>query len=499
MSDLPTSNGEPLTRAPARSAASALMALAGPRTAALVGSCVLVTTAYTLGLDWLGTRFIGLPTGLWLVGLVMLLAQYRHQNGGFNLGGLPAEDAYRPLPRLNFGRVASALPDSRALGGVLELVGVPAEAIGQARKRIGAIGSRVTASPTTLRIGVDLADGDARELIAYGLHEGNLGVPVEWVKARSGLVTDVEADMAAGGLDVLIRRERRGDVDVFVAEHPDRPAAWPEWGTPMPLSYAAVFPPRVDPSRVALAGCDFSRESHARLAARMVLACAMLARVPGRAGGPRTGLGRMIPTRAAMPELVRPDGPLGQVMRRTLVACEQIAAEAGPAGPLPPMARSAARAAGAYLTGIETAAGEPNRTDAVALAARLTPDELESQLRLAAAMFAEGRADEARSVLATACTQLRRLGRTCESDPLAFIMSEVELGSAGRMTLGRIAAGIGLLWATAPGETLDYVREDLLDDLAHAGWLRERPADVELLKGVITALEATGTALRAAA
>lgn len=482
-----------------RSVGQSLLTLIGPRTSALVGSCVAVLTAYTLGMDWLASRFLVLPLGMWIVALAVLAAQYRRQTGGADA---TATDAQSPaaglrdrlrVPLAGVRRLASvrpAVPGAAVVEGVLEMVGVPAEATRNARRTIGSLGSKVAPAANTLRIGVDLAEIDARELIAYGLHEGNLGVQVEWCKARSGLVADVERDMAAAGLDVLVRRERRGDINLFVAEHPDHPAAWQDWGTPQPLGYASVFPTRIDPARVALVACDLQQARHAELASRMAIACAMLARVPGRAGVGRSAFGRVLGSRPGMAELIADDGPLATVMRRIAHGLEGFAkAGEGASYGTPGFVKAAARACGAFLTSAAPASGADSVADSVTLAARMIGDEPEASLRAAAAQFAAGRAEQARHAVLAAWGALRLSGRVCDTDPLPFIMGEVETGAPGPMALGRVAAGIALAWATAPAGTVHYLREDLLDDLSHAGWLRSRPADVELLKGVIEALE----------
>ncbi len=466
----------------------------------LVGSCVVVLTAYTLGMEWLASRFLVLPLGMWIVGLAMLFAQYRHQASGASaepgvdeqsLLGRFRERIHLPLSGMRrLAAVRSVLPGAAAVEGVLELVGVPTQTARNARRTIGSLGSKVVPAANTLRIGVDLAEFDARELIAYGLHEGNLGVPVEWCKARSGLVADVEKDMAAAGLDVLVRRERRGDINLFVAEHPDHPAAWQDWGIPQPLGYASVFPARIDPARVALSSCDLQQSRHAELAARMAIACAMLARVPGRAGLGKTAFGRVLGGRPGMAALVAEDGPLTAIMRRIAHGLEEFAkAVEGPTAVTPGFVKAAARACGAYLTSTSSSAGAESLADGIALAARLVGEEPEASLRAAAAYFAAGQNEQARCAVLGAWGSLRLSGRACDTDPLPFIMGEVEVGAPGPMALGRVAAGIALAWATAPTDTVHYLREDLLDDLSHAGWLRSRPADVELLKRVIEALE----------
>jgi len=488
--------------------------LIGPRTQAVVGACVLVMTGYTLGLDWLASRLVGVPAGIWIVALVMLVSEYRRQRGDgadereisrAAAGLLARLDPTRlRLPRINLDRLRAALPGSNAVGGVLELVGVSAGTLDNAKRTITDITNKVSPPNSILRIGVDLAVIDARELIAFGMREDNLGVQVEWVKAQSGLVTDVEKDTASGNFDVLVRRESRGDINIFVAEQDGRAAAWHDWGLPLPLGYAGVFPPRIDPARVALSGCDLQNQDHAALAAQMTVACAMLARAPGRASpAARSSLGLTLTARPAIPAIASPGGPLSAIMQRlgaTMRRC--VEGDGSVCSMTPGFVKAAARAYTAHLVGFEHGSAAGACAESISFASTLLPGEHEPVLRLAAAQLATGNqfAEDARRTLMSACESLMRSECRCDADPLAFIMSEVELGEPGQMTLGRIAAGIALVWATAPRDTVDYLREDLLDDLAHAGWLRERPGDVQVLKGVLKELEGVrGGRLQAAA
>jgi hypothetical protein len=77
----------------------------------------------------------------------------------------------------------------------------------------------------------------------------------------------------------------------------------------------------------------------------------------------------------------------------------------------------------------------------------------------------------------------------CAVDPLPFVQSEIAMACNNDLSLGRVAAGLTLLFATSPVANHPYLREDLADDLNHAGWLSGRSSDRELLMRVMRELE----------
>lgn len=460
----------------------------GPRMTTLVASCALVVTGKAMGLEWLAWPILGVPSGLWAVGMAMLFAQYRRQRvleeaGQDGSGGLLSSRI--EMTPLSLAALRERLPSAEQVAGLMEMVGVPAESWESAKKRVSGLSTKILpGTQATIRIGVDLCEADREALFRAGSEEAALlgcETPIEWVRAPSGLVADAERDLA--GLDALVRRERRGDINVFIPETADRLAAWYDWATPMPLGYAAVFPPRIDAARVTLSGCDLSDEEAALSAARMTLACAMLGRTSARTGG------RRLMGRTELPRLGAPGGPIETLMMRMGDALRSLDGCAGGRDSTPGYVRTAARVVGAWVTRSECGVADGHRAELAASAGRWVGDEPEAALRAAAMRYAVGDMEEGNRQLLGACEALRSGGRRCESDPLAFIMSEIELGEPGRTTLGRIAAGIGLLWATSPESNMAYLRDDLMDDLAHAGWLADRAGDVQALQRVVDALE----------
>lgn len=468
----------------------------GPRMMTLLGSCALVLTGRALGLDWLAAPVFGVPSGLWAVGIAMLLAQHRHQrrleeSGEFDPGVLSARLDWS---QLSLEQVRRRLPTADQVTGILEMVGVPAQSWDAARKRLDHIASRLApaaaAGRSCVRIGIDLCDSDAETLMQAGRAESSEWsgtLPVEWVRVRAGLIADVERDLATMSLDALVRCERRGDLNVFIPESSERPAAWYDWSGTPPLGYASVFPPRVDGARFAVAPGTLSQMESTVDVARLILAAAMLGR-----SAARVGAGRRLIGRTELPLATAPGGPVDVLMRRLGSSVERFAESRR--GPAPSNIRIAARVVSAWMTRSECACEDGDRVAITRAAAEVLGDEPEMGLRAAAVEFAFGDHAASQERIVAACSTLRREQRVCESDPLAFIMSEVELGSPGRMTLGRIAAAIGLLWATSPESNQPYLRDDLMDDLSHAGWLSDRAADVQVLQSVVDALQAGAAA-----
>jgi hypothetical protein len=118
-------------------------------------------------------------------------------------------------------------------------------------------------------------------------------------------------------------------------------------------------------------------------------------------------------------------------------------------------------------------------------------------LRLAAAQFAAGHDDDALRSLQWGVRVLRSSNAECTVDPLAFVQSEIELGQPGGLSTGRIAAGLALLWATTETSRHPFLRDDLTDDLRHAGWLMGRDHDRAVLERVMLTLEAMDETLDA--
>lgn len=473
----------------------------GPRTVTTLCGCALASTAYVLGATWLESPWLGLPLGIWLIG-AGVGAAHLYARRGASLHGAAGRARLR-VPR---GFAASLTPDN-VIATVMELSGVPARSVESARRRVKELADHagLKLTPRAIRIGLDLSQRDHERLCAAGASGLAPGLAVEWVRAPAGLMTDAPRDAAA--FDALVRREPEsrggsGAAAVFVPEHGEFRAAWKDWAAPNSPGYAQTFPARLDPSAIRLDQCDLADPMHARLAADVIVLAAALGAGPARRPG---GLRSVVRGGALDAETARAATEVA--MLRLAGTLEDLAAAADRnETSVPPAARGAARVLSAWLTTWQNQPGTPpihhERCRLAQLAADILGDEPEAALRLGATQIA---AFEDRAAMATfrrARDMLRADGRACPTDPLAFIQSEIELGAPNGLTLGRVAAGLVLLWATTPADSAHYLRDDLLDDLRHSGWLAQREQDCKVLAEVLDELardEDRRTGLRAEA
>lgn len=463
----------------------------GPRTWTLLTGCAVVSTGYALGAAWLGRGLLGVPLGLWLVGGATLVAHRLSGKKTWTAADVwIGPSAMTHTPEAVNG--ASGVSVARLPGEVIEVAGAATrgvtaawKAVTQVHRELTSAADRISGQSERVRILLDLPDEEARAIEQAALRATVSGVDVRFVRE----VGECECD-------AVVRRDKvaYGDgyeLRVEIAESPDRPAAWKDWGEALPMGYAGVFTPRVDFSGVTLTDLNLDEADQALAAVRLILAGALLGRTAVRVSGGNRLTGRT-PIASGSPS----GGPAERALLELASSIEAFAGTRESSAPVAPprFVRSAARGVGAWLTTYGGVGGELPACARGRLASAcdaLLPGEAESELRLAAVQISEMHdADGTGSLLRAARTLRRRTG-PCASDPLAFIMAEAELGEPTGLTLGRIAAGVAMLWGTSPGETLAYVREDLIEDLQHAGWLADREQDLHLLRQVMSELDAS--------
>jgi len=295
--------------------------------------------------------------------------------------------------------------------------------------------------------------------------------------------------------DALLRREpegrghpNAGDAHLFLPQPPGQPAAWHDWSPPPAPGFGTTFPARVDPAALRLDGLDFADPIHCRLAADVIIVAATLAAGPTRRP---TGF-RSVLRGGTLDESLARSAVEVAMLRLGGTLEDLVAAAKRRETRVPATAFAAARALSAWITTWQTQPGAPpihhERHRLAKLAADLIPGEAEPHLRLGAAQIAAFEDAAAITSFATAGRLLRSRGTVCGTDPLAFIQAEITLGEPSGLTLGRVAAGLCLLWATTPQSSLDYLRDDVLDDLQHSGWLEGRDQDRKLLADVLDEL-----------
>jgi len=464
----------------------------GPRTISTLCGCALASTTYVLGATWLESPWLGLPLGLWLIG------------AGIGATHLWAS-RMASLPATGHRRIASSRPlhfpfcDSftgeNLVATAMELSGVPARSVESARRKVKQFSEQagLTLTPRAIRIGLDLCQRDFERLRSAGASGLVPSLSIEWVRAEAGLLTD--APRQALEFDALLRREpegrgrpHAGDAHLFLPQHPGQPAAWPDWSTPPAPGFGTTFPARVDPAALRLEGLDFADPIHCRLAADVIVVAATLAAGPTRRP---TGFRSVLRGGTLDESLAR--SAVEVAMLRLGGTLEDLVASAKRRETrMPATAFAAARALSAWTTTWQTQPGTPpihhERHRLAKLAADLIPEEAEVHLRLGAAQIAAFEDAAAITSFATAGRLLRTQNTACGTDPLAFIQAEITLGEPSGLTLGRVAAGLCLLWATTPQSSLDYLRDDVLDDLQHSGWLEGRDQDRKLLADVLDEL-----------
>lgn len=470
MPDQPKHN--PAIGAPLLSG-SAATALIGPKTSAFLCGCALSALGWRLGASWLATTTMGLPLGVWAVlaaaGAARLWETRRDRISA--VLSIRVDDWFVSAVE----RVRSSIPPALLNNSASVARAVLTRPVNAGRSRAPATGR--TVKPARIRIGIG-ASLDTSLLEAHRLTELAPGVTAEWKIVPPG--RDECSDCARSGLDALLTRGADGRLLVLSPDHPARPAAWPDWSRRLPLGYATVFPTRIDPALLTLGLGELDSRS-ARLLVRAAEAAAVLSRCE-----PRLSVGGRLRGHSALPGFAQSDGPLGKCVQRLAAALTEWS---GPEDAALELRRPLARGAQAWLTTWDGQMDPEFRLRAVLACDAVLADEPESLLRVAAARFAAYSDEEGMRQVLSAFAHLKGMPREETTDPLAFVLAEIELGSPGSLTMGRIAAGLGLLWAVAEEESLHYLSDDLMEDLRYASRFIGRDQDLLMVKEVIARLQ----------
>ena len=84
---------------------------------------------------------------------------------------------------------------------------------------------------------------------------------------------------------------------------------------------------------------------------------------------------------------------------------------------------------------------------------------------------------------------IRQRGTFEGLDHMKLLQAELEHGTFGGMTIGRVAAGICLACAVTPADRIMFLRDDLLDDLRLSSYLVGRDREHAILIDVFRQLE----------
>lgn len=281
------------------------------------------------------------------------------------------------------------------------------------------------------------------------------------------------AALEAHGLDVVVSRNEQGFV-VTCREREKLDAAWFDWGSTRPVSYFSVFPLRLDPKLVSIAG----NPTNPAVTFWLARAAAAAARHHGR-------INVYDRLRGRTPTTLSHGGGLDPLSGILL----DLARDLDQATPGTPEGTVAARVASAFLGTASPALPLAERGVLIERAAVLAPDEPEILLRLAAVRFAMLNDSLGMDALLRAERLLRVSPTLQPTGVLPLIEAELEHGAFGEMTVGRVAAGICLSAATTSPDRLTYLREDLFEDLRFSAWLVGRDPEHALLMDAFRQLE----------
>lgn len=471
--------------------AHARLALPGPMY--VLAACGVVATSAYLGAEWMRRPVVGLPAGLWAIGIAYA-ASYAHSLRSMRRASAPAI----PKPELPLapgvpssagwtgldvglftGRIAAGAWDSiRSLGVGL---GVSAEKFSPFEASIASWLDRAPSASRPLRIGVDAGP---HIFAALKSAPSPNGAATDWI-----LVPPAREDqptLSRFRLDALLRHRTDGPTTIATPESPEAEASWYDWSAPRPLTYASVFPTRIDPARITLEEADHTDKAELEDLAALARAAAALSRLPARLTASDRLRGRTpVPATPAPAAASEASSPIQAAMLnliRSVVGRPQNS-------PPSPARKSAARAVGAWLATTDCWVDPKLRRQGIDAAARILADEPEAQLRAAAVRLSVGDDTGSFQAMDSAIQILRARSNETVIDHVAFLQSELECGLPGPMTLGRVAAGVCLVCATTTASHVPYIRADFMDDARYSAWLVGRDQDRAALMQVFRHLE----------
>jgi len=317
---------------------------------------------------------------------------------------------------------------------------------------------------------------------------------IEWfaLPAREG---GTDGAMIEHLLDAAVEVTAAGMMRVETLTRSGFEAAWFDWAGSLPLSYASVFPCRVDCERVEV---QLEEGDSAGLVTALIEAAAWSSRAPARLTLEDRLKGRCVASpmrkRVRRLEVWKPSvDQFERAMRRLTAGVTEAEAkrvesgfrnEAGPSG----AERAAARVSSAWLATWVGPMRDTERRDAMEACAGLAGDEAEVALRLAAARLACGADQAGFDALEQADRMLRTRVLLPGIDQFAFVQGELATHLQTPLAVGRVAAGACMIGATMAADTFVHFKDDVLDELKHSELLVGRDQDHRLLVEVFRTL-----------
>lgn len=435
----------------------------------LLGSCGLVVAAAAVGWAPASELYAGAPGGLWFIAAAQLAAWATTR---FNNPSTPRQhDLSTSELKLALGRAAAPL--TTAARAAAQVLGVsPSESESLARSVIDTL-DRWNWPTAPVRIGLRL-DSDQRTALAGAPLPCSF--PVDFITVPPGR-GDAE-DLQRHRLDALIVAHSEQGLRVITREHPDAPAARPDWTTPGALSYARVFPVRLDSSALTIHRVDLTSSAECSLVGMLAVTTAALSRT-----SPRITLADRLVGRA------------GDDLPDACIAC--LGAQLGTMERslhTPDAARLAARLVSAW-------SATPNRDVEPTLAAIAADaaldradDEAHVVLRALAAHAAAGDDAGAFALMSRVRDALHAAPAPDPDADMLFVQGELEQAGSDPSAIGRLVAGLCLVAGSLPADRAQHVIGDFLDDILHADWLVGRDQDRALILGATRLMLSPGHA-----
>jgi hypothetical protein len=509
----------------------------------VLAACAVVLTGHVLGVTWLAETSLGIPAGLWIVlitGLGAQAASRRRQVAAASADTyiVPVADAPRftapvsipaattapvTFPTVTTTPAASPVaapapaskPESNPAPVTASEPATPTQtaAAKPAPKRAASLRPTWPTDPFR-RCGLTILSNTARTFESVGGAQGGLAESiarrldergsatrplrvgmmlddhlaerladgslrdVEWLRTEG---TSPSLAMSVQNLDAVVTRAGEDEPDSLVVrtrEHAAREAGWFDWGSPRPMTYFSIFPLRLDASRVTLPGLVRSLEQGETpalaVARRVIRLAALLSRSPSR-----VTLADRLSGRAAVVRGVRPDLIADALRESTELLSD----------PITPTERAAARVASAWIATENDALSDAERCRLADLAAHAAGDEPEVMLRVAAVRLSLLDEHLGIDALARADRMIRQRGTLGGLDHLKLLQAELEHGTYGDMTIGRVAAGVCLACAATPADRIAFLKDDLLEDFRFSHYLTGRDQDHAVLLEVFRELE----------
>jgi hypothetical protein len=387
-----------------------------------------------------------------------------------------AETAPRPALRTLRATWPASWAPAAGLAGLSGLARLFEAPTGGETTLARSIADWMDARPTptrALRVGVQLTDR-AAALLAEGSPRD-----LEWVRLDGGSTVEAARRLNLDAVVVGGGHESPETLVVRSREHTAHEAAWFDWGSDRPITYFSVFPMRLDASRVTLPGVLGALEKGDHAAAawarRLVRVAALGSRYPAR-----LTLADRLSGRTAVPRGGAGLDITAETLREAAWSLT---------GDSPLTDRTVARVTSAWIATAPDTLGDRERCELADRVVGAAGDEAEVLLRVAAVRLAM--LDERLGVdaLVRADRLVRQRGTIEGLDHMRLLQAELEHGTFGAMTLGRVAAGICLACAVTPADRISFLRDDLLDDLHFSSYLVGRDREHAILIDVFRQLE----------